>query len=170
MSFDATIVVKFGDSVSADDEFAVIELDDTRNLDDDGEVKNSFYPGDDAYFWVHLGPDLEITKATKTAGTLTDLGATSRTIEKQIFFTEYAEENDIGYYVTSINGNSYWGNEPSYTLLSDKKTLVNDSQDPNIFMLEFTIAVHSFKLTPPTMELTEDESYPIGVVIHVEKT
>lgn len=166
MAIDATVVVQFGDGAS-DDGFVVVSLDDTRNLDASGDSKTSFYPGDEVYFFVHMDPGLHITKVTKTAGTITNLGIqTFHDHTTSVQFVDIDETAELERIPTVITHTIWWGNQPTYT--RDVRLLTNTFDGPAIGEISCSFIANLFLFTPPSMELAEDEEFPVLIVIHVE--
>ena len=59
MSVQSTIVVEFGDGADSSG-FVAMELDETLNLDSDGNVKTSFAPGNEVWFWLQHDETLRV--------------------------------------------------------------------------------------------------------------
>ena len=72
-----TCRVTFG-SGSASDAFAVLELDDTLNLDADGQVITTFGEGQTIWFVLHVQPGYEPALAYQTDGMITYCGPVTR--------------------------------------------------------------------------------------------
>ena len=167
MPIDATIVTSFGEGISEDDVLVVIELDDELNLDDDGETKTTFYPGDECYFYVHLQAGLTIDRITVTSGARPrSLGSKTVTKTEQMFFPELNEELQLGYFINGISY-SWYGNAGS--IEREERTLKNNSNLPCVADVTYTFTAWSYRYDPPAMTLAEDETYPVGIVVHVSQ-
>ena len=76
-----TCRVTFG-SGSASDPFAVLELDDTLNLDADGQAITTFGEGQTIWFLLHVQPGYVPLLAYQTDGMITYCGPVTRSDRK----------------------------------------------------------------------------------------
>lgn len=165
MSFDATIVVRFGDQAS-DDAFAVVELDDTRNLDSEGDVKTTFLPGDEVFFRVHLY-EADIQRITKTSGVVTDYGDDTFDVEDSIQFIELDSEETLNYYPIGNVSYDWYKNNDGIIQKSGRK-LTNKFDGPCIGEMTYKFSARVFKYTPPSLNLDPGEEFKALIVIYVE--
>jgi hypothetical protein len=164
MGMDATIMVSFGEGDSS--ALVVVELDDTKNLDDEGKVKTSFVKEDEIYFYVHMQPGLSIKKITKTDGSISSQGSVTIDKTERIMFEDLNKEVELGYFPNNDLSWEWYGNNGSIS--RNKRTLTNNFNGPCIGDVSFSFSASSFKLIPPNITLEEGETYPVLIVIHIE--
>jgi hypothetical protein len=160
-----TIVVSFGDSVDSDALF-VVELDDTMNLDDEGNIKTSFFPGDYVYFLMHYDPNLVVTSIQTTSGQVELQGRVSRENTMEIFFQDSTDEHDLTHNPSSHPTGVFDGRQSSI-IRSGRK--VKAASTPCIGDITYSYSADLARFIPPTITLEEGEQYRVGIVIHVEE-
>ena len=161
-----TIVVSFGDSVGADDQFFIVELDDILNVDSSGEVKTQFQPEDDVFFLMHYDKSkLQIIdiKTTDSQVVIGDEVTRSTTIE--YLFVDPADPQELTYIPGTEPEPSWYGNESG--LRREGRGLYALSC-PCIGDVTYEYRATSARLVPPDITLAADETYPVAVVIYVE--
>lgn len=179
MTVEATTVVSFNSSSDSEDYIFNIELDDTLNLDSEGEVKTSFAPEDLVYLFVNKSFNVDVTAVAITAGSISSLGAGQRTGETTHLFATReqatAKEPFPGLYtldyITTICDISYIGNggrvTKQTTPISGLALYPDIARTPFIAKLNYTYPGRGYLVTPPTMVLAEDETFPIAVVFYI---
>jgi hypothetical protein len=162
-----TFVVEYGDSVSGDQAQGVkIELDDTRNLDDEGEVKSQFYPGDQVYFLVSYPDELRIDRVAATAGMIVAEGDQGRVREQELLFTD-EEPVSLGYQPAGAVVPAWQGNIGSSWQVQDGQVTVAGGY-PCLARVSYAVDFSGYRLIPPPLSLAEDETYTIYCVVYME--
>lgn len=165
-----TIVVKFGES----NETAVtipakVDFDDQLNgVDKNGNPKRSFTQNDSEIYVIAQFPGYIYDKVKYTSGQVDYLGLVTRTItEEEVFFPD-----TDGVYIsweprTNAISGSFYGNSSSLGFQDDKAIA---SIPPVIADISYSVSVHSFRIKKPSnATITKDKSWPLGVVIWVNK-
>lgn len=167
----ATIVVEYGDSVDSSSQTVKVELDDTLNLDDDGEAKTNFVPGDMPYFLVHCDATLEITRVASTDGQVVSMGNVSRDREEEILFTvgtdDDGEATQLSYTPAGAVSVEWSGQEGNGFSVADGAASIA-SNAPCLAKVSYPVSFAAYQLIPPVLSLAEDESYTIYIVVYVE--
>lgn len=162
----ATVVVQFGDSVAAADQFSVIELDDTRNLDAEGNPKSQFEVGEEAVFLIHLPPGLYVDRIASTDGMVASEGSTTLTREQKILFVD-DETQQLSYYPAGGVQLSWQGKVGGGFSRNGRDVSISANW-PAKAKVAFPVSFSRYRLIPPPLVLAEDETYEIDVVIYVE--
>lgn len=181
MAVEATIVVHFGESVDVDQEFTVIELDEEVNVDSVGEVYTTFLPDEKAGFLVHFDPDkLRIAHIGSSDGSVSGGNWRTRKRVEQMQFSNREDDQELSYISIpegSIEetwygeelGLNYDGREVS---VSGEWPVINGELEPYaaaICELKYDIRAVTYLLSPPSnLELEDDETYPILIVVWME--
>jgi len=166
MSVAATVVVEFGHGVDSG-ALVLIELDEVMNLDLNGEEKTSFNPGDTPYFLVHHDSSVRIGSIKSSAGMVSGGNAVSRARSQQMQFTNIEDSQDLPHIPAGALAWTWWGNDP--VIDQDGRTLkATGTKIPAIGEVSYSIQASQYNLTPPPMTLTDDETYPILIVIYME--
>jgi hypothetical protein len=159
----ATLVIQFGEGADAS-ALAVVELDDSRNLDAAGEVRTSFYPGDQVFFLVHHAPTLRIGSVVPTAGSVFPQGqqSFSRTVQQLFADTEPVSLSHLpaGGVTAAWYGRS--------TSLAQAEHQLTAADPPAIGELSYSFSGQLYRLQTPVVELSEDDSYPVAIVVTLE--
>ncbi len=165
-----TIVIAFGEDVSEADKadfYAKIILDTSLNLDLSGEVKTSFNPGDQAHILLGMTPGWHITSIKETSGMATLNGVVSRSYtQEKVFFQTTEDAGSLSFFPTGSVSGSFYGNTCSFGIEEREITALTA---PVIVDLSYSYRPYSITITPPSITLGEGESWPIGVVIWVDK-
>jgi hypothetical protein len=158
-----SLVVTFGESVDTD-AFVVAEGDDQLNVDDDGNVKSTFAPGD-IFKWLLQHDDTVKVAAVKcSSGVVALLGevARTKTVNQQFAATDDVE---LSYIPNGGVTAKWYGRSPNLTV--NGRTISVDDY-PAVADLSYSAAMLSYRLTPPAMSLDEDENYYILIVVEME--
>ena len=119
-----TIVVNFGDDTSS--ELVVVELDESRNLDSDGNTVTQFSPGDEVYFLVHHHHSLRIDSIETTSGDVVYEGTNIHTREQdQTFFPSFDSEVELTYIPSGGVSAVWYGNSSPLTINGRTVTATN---------------------------------------------
>jgi len=178
---EASIVVKFGESVRQSDAFAVLELDEVANsyVDADGEtvVKTTFEPTDVPKFLLHHGTKIKIQKIEWSAGLVQYIKNVTRSREQQLTFIR-EEVNSVealqqlSYFPASSITYKWYGNKGVQITLTGRDIKIRDmfsaTDLPAICDAKYTVNFRQYQLFPPAMSLGVDETFPIVVVFYME--
>lgn len=159
-----TIVVSFGEAVSSDALF-VVELDDTLNMDGEGNVKTSFFPGDNVYFLMHYDANLAIKSIETTSGMVDRQGSVVRQNLMEIFFQSTDDEHDLPHNPSSHPTGTFDGRQ---SVLTRKGRKVKAVSTPCIGDISYSYVADLAMYIPPAITLEEDEQYMVGIVINVD--
>lgn len=177
MAVEASIIVEFGEG--AEDSNVAIEIDDAfiTNLDREGNLKSTFHPTDNPVFLIHHGSDVQVASVSSTDGELEKIGINQLRIRETgaLFTTPFvlATEDDntvsTGYVDIVIDEVVCYGNQGS--VYSDKGDIKSSSgKIPFYCDIDFSVLFNEqWRLFPPDLELDDDETYIIYVVIYVDK-
>jgi len=163
MTVAATVVVEFGHGVDSG-ALVLVELDEAMNLDLDGAEKTSFSPGDTPYFLVHHDYSVQISDIKSSSGMVSGGTIVSRDRSQQMQFTNIEDSQELPHIPAGALAWTWWGNDP--VIDQDGRTLkATGAKIPAIGEVSYSIQAKQYKLTPPPMTLTDDETYPILIVI-----
>jgi hypothetical protein len=195
MSGGPTIVVKFGESV-ADGEFFSVELDDNlntnvprgrilssyilqgityyvmyfglgdiRTLPAEG-VKSQFVPGDQVFFLMHYDHSrLRITDIKATSGQVVVQGEVSRSTTDEVLFTAAGELLQLSHIPVGGVSASWFGRSAA---ISRDGRNVSANAAPCLGNVSYVYQATSCRFVPPPMTLSDDDSYPVAIVVYVE--
>ena len=162
MTTETTIVVEFGTGADSS-ALVVIELDDQVNIGADGKTKTSFVPGDEPGFIVHFDPAaLRIESVKSSSGMVVDQGNVSRARTKSMQFSATDPQTMTHIPAGSVNG-TWYGNDPVISV--DGRQITPTGIIPAIGEIAYTIAARAYKLIPPPLELGQDDTWPVLVVV-----
>lgn len=162
----ATVVVEFGEGAD-DGALVVVELDDTANLDADGKVKTSFHPGDRPGFIVHYDEAaLRVGEIRCSSGMVTGGTMVSRSRSQQVQFASADAAVDLPHIPAGGVSVAWYGHSP---ILSQDGRRVTASGDlPAIGEASYSIRCLAYTLIPPPLSLSDDETWPVLVVVTME--
>jgi len=167
-----TCRVAFGQGSSTSDPFAVPELDDTLNLDADGEPKTTFGKDETIWFLLHIEPGYAPDQAYQTDGMITYCGPVtrSRTMEGALWTPENLAV-ELSHYPAGDVAVDWQGNEIALAPVSGRSLAAVD--DPLTVMargnLTYAVNFHLYRFDPPAgLVLGEDEDYAIDAMITLE--
>ncbi len=189
MGVEASIIVKFGDD--SEDGIVIVEIDDQHeaNLDYDGNLKTNFSPTDKPVLIIHHEPDVIITDILCTDGKVSNIKLSTtnllRSRSDDYVFVEKWSSSDLvvnsqsfNYYDAIKDDIIWYGNTGEVYIVSayDNRletgatVELSDGEIPCACTLTYTVEFQEqFQLTPPPLELAEDETYTIHVVIYAKK-
>lgn len=170
MTVVATLVVPFGETVSGAGGAIIAEWDDTMNLDDDGEVKSKWLPGDVAYLLVHHDSSLiNILAAKATAGSISASGSALLSRDDLLGFSAAGEKQSLQYLPAGALGYDWKGNVGQGASNVGKEVSVASGQFPCMAEIEYPVAFGRYRLQTPLMSLAADETFPVRVYIYYEE-
>ena len=163
-----TCRVTFG-SGSASDPFAVLELDDTLNLDADGQVITTFGEGQPIWFVLHVQPGYVPSLAYQTDGIITYCGPVTRarTMEGAVWSPENLSV-ELNHYPADGVAVDWQGNSLALAPVSGRTLAAVDSTLTLMARgnLSYAVNCHLYRFDPPSaLVLGEGESYTIDAMI-----
>lgn len=170
MSAQATLVMQFGNA-TAESAFSKAEMDETLNVDTDGESISEFSPGDSVWFWVQHDDTVEITEILPTGGQgdIVDYGMQARTRDAECTWPDTDTEVDLGYIPSAMPTLTWYGNPGSYLRL-DGRVLTIGGNAPATADAVIPIQVHLFRFIPPSLDLpTEADKYRVVLCIYIDE-
>jgi len=167
MPIQGSIVLDFGDGVT-DDSFVIVELDDQVNVDSSGKVFTSIPPGVEAGFIVHYDEnELRIESIICSSGSVSSGSRTTRARTQDVQFINTVDRVQLSYIQSSVPTFEWYaegfGNSPEIEI--DGRDMLALSSTPGIGVASFNIICMAYTLTPPYLELDENEVYPILCVV-----
>lgn len=165
MSLGATIVIQFGESADSS-AFVAMELDETINLDSTGNAKSEFEPGDEVWFWLQHDASLVVASIESTSGMVVDCGMARRERTQELTFI--GEEGASLSYIPAVSPTYTWYGNVGSGLALDGRTVSVAGNLPCTCDAVIPIDVHLYRFIPPALELAEDASYRVVVVVTME--
>jgi hypothetical protein len=170
-----TVVVTFGDDVDSDSVSVLCEADDTRNLDDDGEVLSTFTEETPYYFLTHVIGDATISKIAVSAGSVFDQGSEPQSRQQVLDFVEIDSDD----YNPSVSYQPYgsltkeWIGNVGSGMSVDSDTLevnISGGDVPCKCLVTYPVYFRRWMLQPPsTLTIPDDlTTFDIIIAIHVE--
>jgi hypothetical protein len=170
-----TVVVTFGDDVDSDSVSVICEADDTRNLDDDGEVISTFTEKTPYYFLTHVIGDATITKIAVSAGGIFYQGWDTQDRQQVLDFVETSsgDYNPSVSYQPADSLSKYWIGNVGTGMKVDADSLevyISGGTVPCKCLVTYPAKFQRWKLQPPSSFVIHDdlESFDILIAIHVE--
>jgi hypothetical protein len=163
-----SIVVSFGETVTSDSGSITVEWDDSLNVDDDGEVKTSFVPGDTLSLLVHHGDDVKLVGVKSTSGTLSGGASVSLTRKEELCWCSDDDEQSLSYSPSGGLSYTWYGRVGSGAVRDDKTVTMSDSF-PCLALVSYPATFLRYLLQTPTLTLAEDETWPLQVVVYYEE-
>lgn len=170
----ATCRVTFGNEGSGDNQFYVIELDDTLNLDAEGQPKTVFAEGETIWFLLHLQPGWVPSRSYQTDGQVSYAGQVVRErFQEGVVWTPEDLANDLTYYPAGDIGVDWQGNVIALAPVSGRTLAAVADPLDTMARADLTYAVnfHLYRFDPPAdLDLDEGEDYMIDAMITLETT
>jgi hypothetical protein len=157
------LVVNFGESAASASGSIVVEWDDSLNVDDKGEVKTSFVPGDELYLLVHS--DVEIVGVKSTSGTVSGGGAVSLIRAQEIGWGSIDDEQNLNYTPIGSIKYKWFGRSGSRPSVVDKIITMAGSF-PCLALVEYVARFLRYRLQTQKVSLAKDETYPLLVYVY----
>lgn len=186
MSVEASIILQFGQGVDESTQ-VVVEFDDkhSANLDWGGKLMSSFPPDVNPVILIDHPSTVRIVSVLSTDGTVNKLAdnslsasALQRSRNLECLFTNKDSEIAVSYFDVHSLSVEWRGRSASTPLLSVNDSGSNiivpsaDMADKVPYVCDATLYanfIEQWQLVPPSMNLADDETYVIYVVIYVEK-
>lgn len=177
MATEASIIIEFGDDVVDTDSLdstVVVELDGENdlNLDEDGSLKSTFGTTEQPVFIIHHGSNVQIDRVACSHGSVVQIGSGKyREKEETVSLTsEEDNENTLGY----ANVNSYtdleWFGNSAVLSVEDSVIIPKSGSFPCHGKMTYQALFQlQYQLLPPTLELEDDETYEILIVVYASK-
>jgi len=172
MAVEASIVVVFGDQEPGENDLVVVELDPEHsyNLDTDGELKSVFDPENTPVFLLHHSDTLRVTEVLSSSGSVSQIGAAivqNRT--KDVSFVQIDDTVSLGYGNLTSAPVDWVGNIGLVELEGGSTLKLVGGTIPCIGTASFSATFQNqYMVTPPTLELSSDETYEILVAVYME--
>lgn len=161
----ATIVVEFGAGADTS-AFVAVELDETLNLDADGNERSQFSPGDEAWFWVQHDSALRIGAIECTSGMVVDSGPARRQRSQECTWT--GEDAVELAHIPAAMPVLTWYGHIGQGLVLDGRSLTVAGNAPCTCDAVIPIDVHLYRFVPPPLELAAEQNYRVVIVITME--
>lgn len=177
MGIEASIVIDF--ESGEDDENITgtisVEMDEEHldNLDWEGNLKGSFAPDDQPVFIIHHDNTLEILDVKCTDGRVDKLAGVKDQITRvrslEGLFTKANTKIGLSYYgITDLH--TVWHGNIGKLYRDEMYVKVAVGIFPCSCTTTFKVPFEEqWQLTPPSLELEEDETYTIQVVVYVRQ-
>ena len=161
-----TFVVSFGEG-AASDSGVVVELEPSLNVDEEGNEKSSFAPGDEVYFTVHYPTTLRVKAVEVTSG---DVHFISRSeFDRELsgaFFVDVETAVSLPHIPASPLTFFWYGKVGQLSVTGRDIKAVNP---PCIGDISYKMLADLFRYVPPAdMAMNNDGQYLSGVVIIME--
>ena len=162
----ATLVVPFGGSAKSASGNIMAEWDDTMNLDQDGNAKSQWQPGDEAFLIVHHDHTAEIVDVRATAGNIATGQVVSLPREELVGFPQALEQQALQYLPESPPEVTWQGNSGREWKVSGREMVVSAGDFPCLAHCLYQVRFIRYRLKTPTMTLKADETFPIRVYVY----
>jgi hypothetical protein len=163
------LVVNFGESAASDSGSITVEWDDSLNVDDAGEVKTNFVPGDELYLLVHHGSDVDIVGVKSSSGTVSGGGAVSLTRTQEIGWGSIDDKQNLNYTPMGCIKYKWFGRSGAGASVVDKVITMAGSF-PCLALVEYVARFLRYRLQTQKVTLTGDETYPFLVYVYYRET
>ena len=161
-----TLVVDFGASDSGQ-AAAFLELDDTRNLDDDGSAKSQFYPGEQVWIRLHHDSGYTPVAASATDGGADLVDTVTITVTEELYFEQPLQEDGSGEvslkYRPAGGLSVVWQGNQGVGLQYSGQTAWITSGAPCLAQVSYPVTFVRILYTPPALELAEGDQRQIMV-------
>lgn len=162
----ATIVVQFGEGADSA-AFVVVELDETLNLDTEGEAKSQFTPGDEVWWWLQHDPTLRIGLIECTSGMVVKCGPARRQREQELTWTGVDAQVELSHIPASAPALTWYGTIGAQFQVAGRQATVTGNT-PCTCDAVIPIEVQLYRFVPPPLTLAGEEKYRVVVVITME--
>ncbi len=154
----ATIVVDFGAGADTD-AVAVVELEDTG--------KSSFAPGTEVVFLVHYDQSkLRVASVAASSGMVVPFGQAQVERRTQGVFPAPDAAVDLPHIPSGPVTATWYGKAAAIGQEGRRITARNGT--PAIGELVYKVSCLRYKLIPPPLDLADDETWPVLVVVRME--
>ena len=159
-----TLVVEFGEGADSA-AFVAMELDETLNLDDEGNALTSFDPGVEVWFWLQHADTLRIDRIASTSGMVVDCGIVRRSRDQELTFTD-TDSVEFSHIPAGNPSYTWYGNEGS-GLAKNGRSVSVSGNTPCTCDAVIPIDVHLYRFVPPVLELADDQTYRVVIVAYM---
>lgn len=160
-----TLVVEFGEGADSS-AFVALELDETLNLDEDGEEKTRFDPGDEVWFWVQHADTLQIDRIAATSGMVVDCGVVRRERLQELTFTG-TDAIELSHLPAANPSYTWYGNVGAGLARSGRSVSVSGNT-PCTCDATIPIDVHLYRFVAPALTLADEATYRVVIVVYLE--
>ena len=176
MGVEASVIIEF-EGADADDVSGTIlvELDDeySNNLDSDGNLKSSFAPEEEPVFIIHHDDTIEIISVECTDGRVTNLYTATRSLVRVRTFADVFASVDtevsLSYFGADDLDETWYGNQGDIHI-DGMAVKASGGEFPCYCTATFSVPFNQrWRLIPPPLDLVDDETYTIYVVIYVRE-
>ena len=165
----ATLVVPFGGSAKSASGNVMAEWDDTMNLDESGNPKSEWQPGDPAYLLVYHDHTARIVAVKATAGSVGNGDGVELPREELVGFSEAAVAQALQYLPAEFPAIDWKGNRGREVSVSGKEMLVKAGEFPCLAKCVYPVRFTRYRLQTPEMTLDVDETFPIRVYVYYQE-
>jgi len=165
MNVGETLVAQFGSSADSS-AFVAKDLDETLNLDGEGNVKTSWVDGDEVWFWVQHDASLVIDRVEPTSGMVVDCGQARRSRTQELTF-KTADTVELSHIPAKNPTYTWYGNKGAGLTRNGRAVSVSGNL-PCTCDAEIPIDVHLYRFIPPKLDLGSGETYRVVIVIYLE--
>jgi hypothetical protein len=166
----ATIVVRFGGGADAS-AYVAAEFDKLLNVDEAGQEKSAWLPGDTIWFWVQHDPSLRIASIVPTgrSGGVVDQGLAIRTGEVEELTWEADNDAVDLAHLPMAAPELRWYGEPGEGLTRNGRSMVVTGGAPCTCDATYPREVCLFRYIPPPLELAdENDKYRVILFVTME--
>lgn len=160
----ATVVVQFGQGADSS-ALVVVELDGEVNRTADDEEKTQFIPGDRPVWLVHHDATLRIGNVACSSGMIQALGQVTRTRTQQTPFPA-RESVELPYLPAGAIAATWYGNNGG--LRVSGRTATAEGTVPAIAELSIPVRFSQYRLIPPSLSLSGEQTWPVLIVVTME--
>lgn len=192
-----TLLVPFGETVSAAEGAIVAEWDDTMNVAfagrilntfiSDGkrqfvvldgntirvmsatDIKSQFIPGEEAYLLLHVAPGIRIVEVLATHGRLEELGQETLQRGDEIGFPLADEKHTLSYLPSALPTAEFFGNVGTDIEWIGHEIQYKSGTFPCLARLSYPVQFTRYVLHTPVMTLAKDDTHPILVYVYFEQ-
>ena len=160
----ATVVVQFGQGANSS-ALVVVELDGEVNRTADGEEQTQFFPGDRPVWLVHHDATVRIGSVACSSGMIQPLGQVTRTRTQQMPFPA-GEAMDLPYVPAGAVSVQWYGNDGA--LSRTGRSVRATGTVPAIGEVSVPVRFSQYRLIPPALSLSGEQTWPVLIVVTME--
>ena len=134
---------------------ALAYLDETLNVDAEGNVQTQFLPSDTPYFLVHLDPALVVSSIVCSSGTVRSLGLVIRSAQADLDVATDEDVQELEYIPDIVEPAFFWyGNSPA--VRRQDRSLYFSGDLPAAGSVSYQYRALSYQYVPPSLGPTQD--------------
>ena len=160
----ATVVVQFGQGANSS-ALVLVELDGELNRTADDQEKTQFFPGDRPVWLVHHDATVRIGSVACSSGMIQALGQVTRTRTQQMPFPA-REAIDLPYVPAGGVSVQWYGNNGG--LVQAGRSVRATGTVPAIGEVSYPVRFSQYRLIPPALSLSGEETWPVLIVVTME--